>query len=86
MMHGYGYAGWGGAWLIMGLFWFLLLALGIFLAFRLLPSGGRPGRWPTGESPLDVLDHRFARGELDLDTYRAQRTVLEESQNRDRRK
>ncbi|HET9657248.1 MAG TPA: hypothetical protein VFP72_17990 [Kineosporiaceae bacterium] len=86
MMHGYGYDGWGGAWLFMGLFWVLLLALVIFLAFRLLPSGGRSGQWPTGESPLDVLDHRFARGELDLDTYRAQRAVLEESQNRNRRK
>jgi putative membrane protein len=85
MMHGYGYDNWV-AWLFMGLVWLLLLALVIILALRLLPPGSRPGRGGSGESPLDVLDHRFARGELELDTYRAQRAVLEESQRRDHRR
>jgi putative membrane protein len=85
MMHGYGY-GWSGGWIFMGLFWFLLLALIVFLVLRLLPGGGGRIRWQQGESPLDVLDHRFARGELDLETYRSQRAALQEALAHDRRK
>jgi putative membrane protein len=63
-------------WLAIGVFWLILLALIMWLVVRLLPSsaGGMPRR--TGESPLDILDRRLASGEIDLDTWQAQRAAL----------
>jgi putative membrane protein len=75
-MMGYGAGmGWG-AWVFMGLFWLLLLGVILFLVVRLLPSTGSGGGDPAPDSPEDILDRRFARGELDLETYQAQRAAL----------
>lgn len=67
--------GWG-AWLGMGLFWLLLLALIVFLVVRLLPSSDRPATGQYREAPEDILDRRFAQGEIDEQTYAAQRAAL----------
>jgi putative membrane protein len=64
------------AWLFMGTFWVALLALIVWLVVRLLPSGSRPAPGGSVESPEDILDRRFARGEIDEETYAAQRAVL----------
>jgi putative membrane protein len=53
----------------------VLLALLVFLLVRLLPGMGRTTAG-GGQSPEDVLDQRFARGEIDERTYTAQREVL----------
>ena len=64
-----------GGWLFMGLFWVLLIALIVWLVARLLPSRERPS--PGGnDSPEEILDRRFARGEIDEQTYAAQRAAL----------
>jgi putative membrane protein len=62
-------------WLAMGLFWLILLGLIVWLVTRLLPAGGGTTR-PAGESPLEILDRRLASGEIDLDTWQAQRAAL----------
>jgi putative membrane protein len=66
--------GWG-AWFFMGLFWLALVVLIVWLVTRLLPSRHQP---PVSgqDSPEEILDRRFARGEIDEETYRAQRTAL----------
>jgi putative membrane protein len=63
------------AWLAMGFFWLILLGLIVWLVTRLLPAGGETIRH-TGESPLEILDRRLASGEIDLDTWQAQRAAL----------
>ena len=63
------------AWLFMGTFWVALLALIVWLVVRLLPSASRPAGGGV-ESPEDILDRRFARGEIDEQTYAAQREAL----------
>jgi len=63
-------------WLAMGLFWLILLGLIVWLVTRLLPAGSGGTTLPTGESPLEILDRRLASGEIDLDTWQAQRAAL----------
>ena len=75
MMGWYGGGMGFGGWLFMGLFWVALLALIVWLVVQLLPSRNRPVSG-QGESPEDILDRRFARGEIDEQTYTAQRAVL----------
>jgi putative membrane protein len=75
MMGWYSGMGWG-AWVFMGGFWLVLLALIVWLVVRLLPSSDRSSTAGSGESPEDILDRRFARGEIDEQTYTAQRSAL----------
>jgi putative membrane protein len=62
-------------WLAMVVFWLILLALIVWLVVRLVPSSGATMH-AGGESPLEILDRRLARGELDLETWQAQRAAL----------
>jgi putative membrane protein len=68
----------GGWWILPGpLFWLLLIVGIVFLIVR-----GRSGRppWTGGgrETGIDVLERRFAEGDLGLEQYRERRSVLEE--------
>lgn len=71
--------GWGG-WVVMSLsmiaFW-ALVVLAVVAIFR----GGREDRSgaPTRRDPLEILDERFARGEIDETEYRARADVLRSS-------
>jgi putative membrane protein len=70
--------------MFMGLFWLVLLGVILFLVVRLLPGTGTPdgdGR-PPQDSPEDILDKRFARGEIDLETYQAQRAALAQARGK----
>jgi putative membrane protein len=84
MMGWYG-SGMGlGAWLFMGGFWVLLLVAIVWLVVRLLPSSNRPPAEPPTQSPEDILDARFARGEIDEQAYAAARSALYAARGRDR--
>lgn len=76
MGYGWGMGPWG--WIFMGLFWLVMLGLVVWSLAALLPRPGR--RVPAGpsrpESPEEILDRRFARGEIDLEQYRAARSEL----------
>jgi putative membrane protein len=67
----------GGWWILSGPLFWLLLIVGIVFLVR-----GRSGRppWTGGgrETGFDVLERRFAEGELSLEQYRERRSVLEE--------
>ena len=65
-MHVWGADAWGGWMLVHGAFWLLLLALLVFGTIALT----RRSRSSAGESAaLDVLNGRYARGEIDRDEY-----------------
>ena len=70
--------------LAMGVFWLAPFALIIWLVVRLLPGSGDGTRRPTGDSTLEILDRRLASGEIDLETWQAQRDALVAAQ-RDRK-
>lgn len=85
-MHGFGggMAGvlyWGSA-LLGVLFALALLFLIVAVAWRLLRRGdrdaGTSGR-PTAESPVEILERRYARGELDREDFLQKRDDLRKS-------
>lgn len=81
-MMGYGGMGWGGmgtgGMIGMIVIWLLLIAGIVWAVSRLLP--GRQARQthaePGQETPEEILDRRFARGEVDLEMYQVQRAAL----------
>lgn len=83
---GYGAGDWIAMIVMMVLFWGVVVAAGV-LIFRGLsgtPRGGTAalhgpapdGAASSGRRALDILDERFARGEIDRDEYEARRSAL----------
>ena len=72
-------AGWGG-WLVMTIamiaFWAMVI-VAVVVLFRGSRSGGE--EFSPRQDPMDILDQRFARGEIDEDEYHARSAVLRTS-------
>jgi putative membrane protein len=81
-MMGYGYGMGAGGWIAMTIFWVALITLIIWTLSRALPGGTSWGRDFTppqergADSAEDILDRRFAAGDLDEETYRSMRATL----------
>ena len=78
MMWGYGNWGWGG-WLIMSLMMLIFWGALIFGGIALWRSANRSdrGQQHTGyPTPEQLLDERFARGEIDAEEYRSRKELL----------
>jgi len=76
MMGGFGNGMGSLGWLGMGVFWLVLIGLIVWLVLRLLPGRGGETTRDTGESTLEILDRRMAKGEIDTQTWQAQRAAL----------
>ncbi|MCO4254770.1 SHOCT domain-containing protein [Pseudarthrobacter sp. HLT1-5] len=87
MMNGFDMGGMGLAWI----FWLLLIAGGVMLAVVLVKAftrngaGNAPtdGQGPprTGAGPArakEILEERYARGEISTEEYQERRRILEE--------
>lgn len=68
--------GWGG-WILMTLAMIAFWALVVFAVLALFRDG-RSSSTPTPDhrDPIQLLDERFARGEINEDEYHARRSVL----------
>lgn len=73
---GYG-TGWFGA-IFMAVFWVAVI-VGVILLIRwLVLSSGAPGRGgAAGDSALEILKKRYARGEINKEEFEAKRKDLE---------
>lgn len=74
-MMGYGWGMGVGGWVAMALFWVLLIAAVVVLATWLLPGMRERGRGRP-ETPEEILDRRFALGEIDGEQYEKARREL----------
>jgi putative membrane protein len=74
-MMGYGWGMGPGGWILMGLFWVVLIGLVVWAVVALLP-GSRLDTRGRPETPEEILDRRFALGELDAEQYRRARQEL----------
>ena len=78
-MHGDVGAGW---WIVMMvamlLFWGAVIFGVVWLIRGIARGGSAPGeRHVSKESPVEILQRRFAEGEISAEDYRARREVLE---------
>lgn len=82
MMWGYyynnaGMAVWG---IIVSVFWLGLAVVAVWALVRWLGRASRPTpppQMPSQQSALDILNARYARGEIDTPTYQSMRERLE---------
>ncbi len=74
-MMGYGWGMGPVGWVFMALFWIVIIGLLVWAAVSLLP-GTRGGNRARPESPEEILDRRFALGEIDVEQYRRTREEL----------
>ncbi|HUY75607.1 MAG TPA: SHOCT domain-containing protein [Ktedonobacterales bacterium] len=86
MMWGYGYGlGWGGMLLMMlsMLFWFAVLGVLIWALVRWMTNYASPrgGGLVQRMSAREILEQRYARGEIDAATFDQMRERLEASQH-----
>jgi putative membrane protein len=65
---------------IAWIFWILLLALLVILIVRLAPVSGRnvPPPGPSGPTPREILDRRYASGEITTQEYEERKAKLAE--------
>lgn len=78
MMWWNGYMGWGG-WMAMIVSMVIFWGLVIFAVVAIFRSDGNStpsNQQPSERNPLQMLDERFARGEIDADEYHARQDIL----------
>ncbi len=70
--------GWGMGFglLLMVAFWGGLIALALWLVRSLFPLASRPAAGSADLGAREILDMRFARGEISWDQYRAMRQAI----------
>lgn len=71
--------GWGWGHMIFGLLMMILFWGGIILAIIYVIRSTRSGagsRQPPEKSPLDILNERFARGEIDKEEFEEKKKLI----------
>ena len=71
MMYGDGWgSGWGWMMVLMPVLWIALTAVIVWAVLKVVRRPADPGSdQPRRETPQEILDRRFASGEIDADAY-----------------
>jgi len=79
--HMWGEWGWGGMFLgpLFGILFIAAIVVAILLVIRAIGGGVETGKARGGgKTALDILDERFARGEIEIKEYEDRKRVLTE--------
>jgi putative membrane protein len=68
-MYGPWDGGWGFGMMLVMLLFLALIIVGVVFVVRSFSEGGRAPSRSGGSRALDILDERFARGEIDREEY-----------------
>lgn len=63
--------------IVMWLFW-LLIIIAVIVVLRSVLGKGSPDGASRTDTPLEILQKRYARGEIDDEEYKRRRRELEE--------
>lgn len=74
-MMGFGSGGMWFGWIFMLLFWGLVI-LGIIAIAKWLIGGAGAGRPSRGQSPLQILEARYARGDIEREEFEQKKRDL----------
>jgi putative membrane protein len=79
MMYNWGsYSGWGmGFGMVFMLLFWVLVILGIAALIRWLMTQSSPSRGSRDKSPLEIVQERYARGEINREEYEQKKQDLE---------
>ncbi len=78
MMHwGDGYGWMGTGWVFMAFFWVLVIAGAIALVRWLGTAGNGSRDTQRHQTPLEIIQERYARGEIGQEEYEQKRADLE---------
>jgi putative membrane protein len=79
MMYDWGsYGGWGmGFGMVFMLLFWVLIILGVAALIRWLMTQSSPGRGSRDKTPLEIVQERYARGEIDREEYEQKKRDLE---------
>lgn len=72
---GYGMMGYGWGWIMM-LGVLVIVVLAIFVLFRYLQHLNPASRNNASNSPLDILNERYARGEISDEEYKKKKAEM----------
>ena len=72
--------GWGGGtgMIFMVIFWLVVLGLLVTLIWFLIRKGSSTMRNSAGETPLEILQKRYARGDIDEEEYRRMKEEIKD--------
>ena len=76
--HMWGDGAWGGMFMgpLFGLLFIAVVAVAIVFVVRAVSGTGHHHRRAGGRTALDILDERFARGEIDVQEYEERKRTL----------
>lgn len=75
MPYGWHDGGWGVVWMILS--WALIVAIVVFVIRAFSQPSTGTGTSSRDRDALQILDERFARGEISEDEYRERKRVLQ---------
>jgi len=82
--HGMGWGGWIAMTLMMVAFWGLVI-FAVVAIFRSTTNAAGSADSAAPRDPMNTLDERFARGEIDAEEYHARQAILRDTRHDTRR-
>lgn len=75
-MHDWGMTHWGWGGMVLQVLFWLVIIIGIVWAIKYFTGQNRSNSSSSGETALDILKKRYARGEIDREEFEQKKKEL----------